>query len=567
MSSTSRVAVRYAVGTVVMLAGLAAMRPAATTHAQTKAAPSVLTATVGPRQTPWTRSFNPFRGDVESRWPTWAGIYEPLLICNRTTGTFTPWLASAYAWSADNLTLRFTMRPGVKWSDGVPFTSRDVVFTFDLMRRFPALDHDLIWMFLSQVTAPDAQTAEFKLKRPYTPGAVYIGEQAIVSEHKWKDVAKPATFDDPSPVGTGPYVEVRRFEPTVYELGRNPTYWQAGKPAVDVLRVPLYRSNDEIVRALQANEVDWASLFFPDIEKDWVAKDPTHHQYWYPDTGPTVLLYVDTHTRPLDDVSVRKALSMALDRPRIVKEAMGGYPPAADATGLADSQKRWKDAALAQAPWTRRDVAEANRLLDAASLARASDGVRAVAGGGEMRYALQIVRGWTDWMAAAEMIRQNLAEVGVAVTVKTLDYNGWDDALRRGKFDLSMGFGSRGPTPYEFYRGQLDGTLVRPAGERAEVNFQRFADAEAEKVLRRLESTSDAGEVSGLIVDLQRRFVQLAPSVPLFIGPQWGVYNTTRVSGFPSRFRPYANAVPTGSPRGAFPAPDSLPVLLQVAPR
>ncbi|PYQ54410.1 MAG: hypothetical protein DMF78_06020 [Acidobacteria bacterium] len=187
--------------------------------------------------------------------------------------------------------------------------------------------------------------------------------------------------------------------------------------------------------------------------------------------------------------------------------------------------------------------------------------------GAEMRYTLQTVQGWTDWMAAAEIVRQNLAEVGVAVTVKTLDYNGWDDAQRRGRFDLSMGFGSRGPTPYEFYRGQMDGTLVRPVGERAEVNFQRFADAEAERILRRVESTSDAGEVSGLIVDLERRFVQLAPSVPLFIGPQWGVYNTTRVSGFPSRFRAYANAVPTGSPRGAFPAPDSLPVLLQVAPR
>jgi len=55
-------------------------------------------------------------------------------------------------------------------------------------------------------------------------------------------------------------------------------------------------------------------------------------------------------------------------------------------------------------------VAEANRLLDAASLARGSDGVRAVPGGAEMRYTLQTVQGWTDWMAAAELIRQNLAE-------------------------------------------------------------------------------------------------------------------------------------------------------------
>jgi peptide/nickel transport system substrate-binding protein len=177
------------------------------------------------------------------------------------------------------------------------------------------------------------------------------------------------------------------------------------------------------------------------------------------------------------------------------------------------------------------------------------------------------VQGWTDWLAAAEIMRQNLAEVGVAVTVKAVEYNAWDDALRRGRFDVSMGFGSRGPTPYEFYRGQMDGALVRPTGERAELNFHRFADPEAEKVLRRFEATSDAAETLALAVELQRRFVLDAPSIPLFIGPQWGVFNTTRLTGFPSRFRPYASAVPTGSPRGAFPAPDSLPVLLEVRPR
>jgi peptide/nickel transport system substrate-binding protein len=548
-----------------LLGGIAFAGLSATGEAQGKAE-TVLTATVGPRQGVWTRSFNPFRSDAESRWPTWAGIYEPLIISNRATGTFTPWLATAYTWSPDNLSVRFTTRPGVKWSDGVPFTARDVAFTFDLMRRFPALDHDAVWQFLASVTAVDASTVEFRLKRPYTPGLLYIGEQAIVPEHKWKAVAQPAAFDDPSPVGTGPFVEVRRFEPTVYELVRNKTYWQPGKPLVDVLRVPLYRSNDEIVRALAADQVDWASLFFPDIEKDWVAKDPVRHQYWYPDTGPTVLLYLNTRQKPFDDPNVRKAFSMALDRARITREAMNGYAPAADATGLAESQKKWKDPVLAQEAWARHDVAAANRLLDAAGLARDAEGTRAGAGG-PMRYTLQVVQGWTDWMAAAEIIRTDLAAIGVPVTVRAVDYNAWDDALRRGRFELSLGFGSRGPTPYEFYRGQMDGTVVRAIGERAEVNFHRFADPGAEQLLRRLEATSNAAETSRLVSELQKVFVDKAPSIPVFIGPQWGVYNTTRLTGFPSRFRPYANAVPTGSPRGAFPAPDSLPVLLEVKPR
>jgi peptide/nickel transport system substrate-binding protein len=552
-------------GAVALLGGALLAGLSATGEAQGKPE-SVLTATVGPRQGVWTRSFNPFRSDAESRWPTWAGIYEPLIISNRATGTFTPWLATAFTWSADNLSVRFTTRPGVKWSDGVPFTAMDVAFTFDLMRRFPALDHDAVWQFLASVTAVDPGTVEFRLKRPYTPGLLYIGEQAIVSEHKWKTVAQPASFDDPSPVGTGPFVEVRRFEPTVYELARNKTYWQPGKPSVDVLRVPLYRSNEEIVRALAADQVDWASLFFPDIEKDWVAKDPARHQYWYPDTGPTVLLYLNTRQKPFDDPNVRKAFSMALDRGRITKEAMNGYAPAADATGLAESQKKWKDPALAQEGWARHDVAAANRLLDAAGLARDGDGTRG-APSGPMRYTLQVVQGWTDWMAAAEIIRTDLAAVGVAVTVRAVDYNAWDDALRRGRFELSLGFGSRGPTPYEFYRGQMDGTVVRPIGERAELNFHRFADAGAEQLLRKLEATSNAAETTRLVTELQRVFVDKAPSIPVFIGPQWGVYNTTRLSGFPSRFRPYANAVPTGSPRGAFPAPDSLPVLLEIKPR
>jgi peptide/nickel transport system substrate-binding protein len=544
-----------------------ALPPASAQNAAGAPAGSVLTVTIGPRQGTWTRAFNPFRTDADSRWPTWAGVYEPLVICNRATGAFAPWLATSYEWSADNLVLRFIVRGGVRWSDGTPFSARDVAFTFDLMRRYPALDHDGVWQFLSEVTAPDVNTVEFRLKRAYTPGALYIGEQAIVPEHKWKDVAQPATFDDPTPVGTGPFVEVRRFTPTLYELGRNKAYWQPGKPTVDVLRVPLYRSNDEITRALAADQVDWASLFFPDIEKDWVAKDPAHHQYWYPDTGPTVLLELNTRQKPFDDRTVRKALSMAIDRARITREALNGYPLPADATGLAESQKRWKDTALAQEAWGRHDVAAANRLLDAALLARDADGTRAVPGGGAMRYTLLVVQGWTDWMAAAEIMRQNLAEIGVAVTVKTLDYNAWDDAQRRGKFELSMGFGSRGPTPYEFYRGQMDSAMVRPVGERAEANVHRFGDAEATQILRRLEATSNPVETSKLIVDLQRRFVQEAPSIPLFIGPQWGVFNTIRLAGFPSRFRPYASAAPTGSPRGAYPAPDSLPVLLEVKPR
>src|SRR5262249_17241442 len=117
-----------------------------------------LTVTMGPRQTEWKRTFNPFRNDADPRWPAAAGGAEPLLIHNRATGGSGPWLGTEYKWAADNRTLRFTVRPGVLWSDGTAFGARDVVFTFDLMRRFPALDRQGIWEFLADVKAPDASS-------------------------------------------------------------------------------------------------------------------------------------------------------------------------------------------------------------------------------------------------------------------------------------------------------------------------------------------------------------------------------------------------------------------------
>ena len=543
----------------LLVAGVASLVSAAD-PAQTSPPPP-LTVTMGPRQAAWKRVFNPFLKEEDTRWPSVAGIYEPLIVYNRATGAYVPWLATSFQWSADNTKLRFALRSGVLWSDGTPFTARDVAFTFGLMHRVPALDPHGLWQFLESVVAEGAATVEFTFKRTYTPGLAVIGTQPIVAEHKWKDVPQPASFDDPNPVGTGPFTEVRRFEPTVYELSKNAKYWQTGKPAVGALRVPLYRSNEEIVQALTRGELDWASLFLPDIESNWVAKNPSRHQYWYPDLGPTVLLDLNTRRKPFDDREVRKAMSMALDRPRITTQALKGYAAPADATGLAESQKRWKEASLvANGTWTTRDVAQANRRLDAARLARGSDGIRVAPGSGPMRYDLNVVQGWTDWVVAANIIRENLAEIGVDATVKQVAYGSWVDALRSGRFDMGIWFGNRGSTPYQFYRGQMDGVLVRPVGEEAEDNFQRFANEEASKLLRRFEATADVDELLSLGRDLQRLFVDNAPSVPLFASPLWGVFSTERFSGFPSRFNPYGSAAPGAQS-------DSLPILVQVTPR
>ena len=78
-------------------------------------------------------NFNPFANNPN--WPTVKGIFEPMMVYNLLKGEMVPWLADSYTWSADFMTLTFKLHPGVKWSDGQPFTAKDVVFTFDLAQE------------------------------------------------------------------------------------------------------------------------------------------------------------------------------------------------------------------------------------------------------------------------------------------------------------------------------------------------------------------------------------------------------------------------------------------------
>jgi peptide/nickel transport system substrate-binding protein len=174
--------------------------------------------TVSHQQQPsWIRNFNPLLDQDSSRWPTQGGIYEPMLIYNTATGETVPWLAEKWEFSPDNATITFTLRDGVNWSDGQPFSSKDVKFTFDYMIKNEALAGTEsvrgVLPLIESVEAPNEKTVVVTFKEVYTPGLYDIGEQMIVPEHLWKDVDDPVTFANEQPVGTGPFTEIGAFQP------------------------------------------------------------------------------------------------------------------------------------------------------------------------------------------------------------------------------------------------------------------------------------------------------------------------------------------------------------------
>jgi peptide/nickel transport system substrate-binding protein len=549
-------------------ATLPVLDPTATSGSQ--AAPTAGTAVLVvacEAQASWIRNFNPFLGD--SRFLTINGIHEPLMVYNSLKGKLVPWLAIGYAWSDDNKKLTFTLRDGVQWSDGQPFTARDVAFTFNMFKQQAGLQGPASRVmsgetgYVDAVNAPDDTSVEFTFKEVFAPGLYDIVNQNIVPEHIWKNVTDATKYTNENPVGTGPFTDVRVFQSLVYEIGKNPNYWQLGKPQIEAIRCPALPSSDAATLALVNGEIDWGANFIPDIEKVYVAKNPEHFGYWFPAIGGTVMLYLNTTRAPFDDPNVRKAISMALNREQIVSVAIYDYTEAADVTGLTDAYPNYKVADPASlGDWTTFDAQKANVMLDAAGLAKGANGIRARPDGTPLQYDINVVSGWSDWISTCQIIAQNLKAIGIEATVKSYDFGAWFDRVQKGDFDISIGWSSTGPTPYDYYRDQMSQQSFKPLGEDSPANWHRYVSPKADELLNQFVSTADPAQQKHIAEQLQRTFAEEAPAIPLFPGLGWYQYNTTRFAGFPTQDNPYAHGSPWGQG-----APEQLIVMTTVKPR
>jgi peptide/nickel transport system substrate-binding protein len=467
---------------------------------------------------------------------TQQAIYEPMLVFNPADSTTTPWLATEWQEAADGTGITFTLREGVTWSDGEPFTAGDVAYTFELVKEIAGG-----YEYLDTVEATGEHTVEFAFNTAFSPALYEVGQQVIVPEHVWSAIDDPATETNENPVGTGPYTEVASFQSQSYDLTRNPEYWQPDRQKIDGIRMLAFAGNDPANLATTNGETDWADQFIPNIEGAFVANDPEHHHYWFPPIGSMINWQLNTTTAPFDDVRVRKALSMAIDREVIASVAMQTYSHPADCTGLSDGYEQWRDAAVVEAcDWTIRDVDAANALLDEAGYPMGDDGNRTMPDGEPFSFDISVGGTSSDWLSVANIISQNLEDVGVEATVNAPDWSAVVAGYEDGSFDSGIVWSNGAPTPYQFYRGVMSTATVLPVGEQATQNYHRFGLPEADTLLDEFAAASDPEAQAGIVNELQALFSEHAPVIPLFPGPMWGVYNTTRFTGFPDEGNPYA---------------------------
>ena len=335
----------------------------------------------------------------------------------------------------------------------------------------------------------------------------------------------------------------------LWELGKNPNYWQKGKPQIDKLIFPTYPSNEQVTLALLSGNLDWAGAFIPAVDRVFVSKDTEHHKYWFPLTGHTTFLHTNTKDPILSDVKVRKAISYAIDRELVVKVGMYNYTEPAHVSGVSGPMSKWHSPNLNQAEnWTIYDPVKANMLLDNAGFKKDETGLRYTQDGHPLEFDIIIVSGWSDWIRSAQIVSQNLKNVGIKAKVKTYDFGAWISRMQKGEFELAIGWAEKGTTPYALYRGMMSSEYLQPIGEIADANWHRFGLAPADSLFREYEKTSNQNEIKEIISELQHLFIEYAPSLPLFAEASWAECNTKYFANFPSKENPYATLSPNYPP-------------------
>lgn len=361
-------------------------------------------------------------------------IYEGLITLSPKLEPI-PRLAESWTISPDGKTYTFKLRQGVKWHDGKPFTSADVLFSFKQYLPATFARTKLIMEQAESITAPDASTVVFKLKQPY-PAFMLIFEATggtIMPQHLYEGVTDYRTTPvNNTIVGTGPFKLANWHRGVDIHLVKNPDYWDKGKPHLD--NVYFHIVPDAVGRsiAFETGKVD--AIRAGDVENFEIARlaaapGVTLSKAGWEFLQPIGFLNMNLRKKPIDDKRFRQAIAYALDRQFIIKNIFSTFGEMVN--GPFTNSYAFKDTSVeTRYPY---DPAKAKALLDEMGLKPGADGTRI-----ELRL-LPLPYGET-WQRLAEYTRERLGAVGIKANIVATDVPGWASRLASGDFDLAFNF-------------------------------------------------------------------------------------------------------------------------------
>jgi peptide/nickel transport system substrate-binding protein len=389
-------------------------------------------------------------------------------------------LAERWSWQDNYRNLVFFLRTNVKWHDGQPFTSKDVKFTFDVVREArdaPAklrLNPRKEWYAnVEAIEAADPQTVVFRLKRPQPSLLAMLasGYSPVLPAHV------PLAEHRARCVGTGPFKfkEWRRGE--FVELVRNPDYFVKGRPYLDGVRYVIVVERGTRVAALQSGQVDVA---YPGDTTVTIAQQlrsavPSMQLTETP-TNVSENLLLNTKKPPFDHPSVRRALSLAIDRRAYVTAVHGGSA----IIGASLLPKPWgvwglleKDVSVLPGYGrSAQDKERARRLLAEAGF-----------GPGTPLRVEMVTRAIAIYLDFAAFVVNELKAVGVEATLKQVETAQWHPMVTRREFQIGAnltGLGIDDPDA-NFYENYACGSS-RNYGDYCDETVMRLIDEQSQEL-------------------------------------------------------------------------------------
>jgi len=488
----------------------------------------------------WNCQFNPFNASDE--FDSFGPVYEELVyIDNLKNGSATPWLATAWDWSNGNKTLTFTIRKGVTWSDGQPFSAKDVVFTFDLLKKNPSLDLNSDWSVLSSVAQKGSDQVVFNFKSAAVPYFYYIADETpIVAAHIWSSVANPVTNLDPHPVGTGPYT-MSSCSGANIQYTKNSHYWQPGLPHIETVNFPSYLSNNAANQDLKSGTDQWGSQFIPNIQRYYISADSKYYHYWFEPLF-NVNIYINLMDPLLSNLAVREAMAYAIDRPQVSKIGEYGYEPASNQTAIVlPTFSKWYDSALAAKYGNAYayNPAKAISVLEAAGFKRGGNGIFEK-DGKPLSFTIVNNGGFSDWVAAVNVVQANLKAVGIQVTPDNLSNTTFLSDVQEGHYQLAYNWDVGGPGPYYELRQLLYSPNSAPIGKAASSNFERYSSKATDALIGQYASTTSSAVQHNVVDQLEKVMLSDVPVIPVTEAVDWYQYDTQHIGGWVTQSDPYA---------------------------
>lgn len=396
-------------------------------------------------------SLNPVLYTDSNAYSVMARVYESMLDRDNQTLELKPQLAERWEVSPDHLQITFYIRDGVKWQDGKPFTVEDVLYTFEKVMD-PKTDAARMRNYFRDVTKVEKvgeNTIRFTLSHPYFRAVQMIGGMMIIPKHLFDDGTEFNSHAlSRTPMGTGPYRFKEWQAGSRIVLTRNEDYW-GKKPRITGIVYKVVPDSTVLFQLLKKGSIDISSIRAIQWERQTESAHFNKMFKKYKYYPPNEYFIAWNHRRPyFSDARVRTALTMLVNREKILKELLFGQGMVATSTVYRFGPNY--DSAIKPFPF---DPAAATKLLDEAGwVDHDGDGIRDK-DGVKFEFDYLIGAGSKFGKSIGLIIREEYGRVGIVVNIRQLEGATMFKMLNERNYD-SINFGWAGPPeddPYQVW--------------------------------------------------------------------------------------------------------------------